>query len=245
MSAELKNETGSVTLNSGYTLPLVGLGTWKSGNNEVYEAVLEALKTGYRHIDGAAIYENEEQVGKAIKDSKIPREEIFVTTKLWNTQQRTPQEALDQSLKRLGLDYVDLYLMHWPIPMRPDSIEDGNLLTIPRVHGEVDVDTNWDFIKTWELMQELTRTKKVRTVGVSNFSIKNIEDLLAAPTTRLTPAVNQVELHPLLPQYKLYEFCNGKGIHLEAYSPLGSTDAPVLDNEVIKAVAKKNNIDAG
>lgn len=245
MSATLKNETGTVTLNSGYTLPFVGLGTWKSANGEVYDAVLEALKTGYRHIDGAAIYMNEEQVGKAIRDSKIPREEIFLTTKLWNTQQRTPQEALDQSLKRLGLDYVDMYLMHWPIPMRPDSVEDGNLLCVPEVNGETDVDTNWDFVKTWELMQELTRTKKVRTVGVSNFSVRNLEELLSSPGTRLVPAVNQVELHPLLPQDELLKYCEGKGIYLEAYSPLGGSDAPVLSNKIIVEVAEKNKIDPG
>lgn len=246
MSTAVSKNTSTVKLNTGYTIPQVGLGTWRSKENEGYEAVLAALKAGYRHIDDAAIYLNEEEVGRAIKDSGVPREEIFVTTKLWNTQQRTPEEALNQSLKRLGVDYIDLYLMHWPVPFRTDSIKDGNYLTTPKkADGKPDVDQDWNFVKTWELMQELPKTGKVRSVGVSNFSINNLKELLSSPGNKLTPAVNQIELHPLLPEFALVDFCKEHGIVVEAYSPLGGQDAPVLDDNIINEIAKAHGTDAG
>lgn len=244
MSATWSNST--LKLNSGYSIPQVGLGTWRSKENEGYEAIVTALKAGYRHIDDAAIYCNEEEVGRAIRESDVPREEIFITTKLWNTQQRNPQEALDQSLKRLGVDYVDLYLMHWPVPFKTDRIEDGNYLTSPKKSdGKFDVDLDWDFVKTWELMQELPKTGKARSVGVSNFSINNLKKLLASPGNKLVPAVNQVELHPLLPQAALLNFCKEHNIIVEAYSPLGGQDAPVLEDNIVNQIAKKHGADAG
>lgn len=246
MSATLSNNTSTVKLNTGYTIPQVGLGTWRSKEGDGYKAVTAALKAGYRHIDGAAIYLNEEEVGKAIRDSGIPREELFITTKLWNTQQRNPQEALEQSLERLGLEYVDLYLMHWPVPLKTKRITDGNLLSSPsKADGKPDVDTEWNFVKTWELMQELPKTKKVRSVGVSNFSINNLKELLASPGNKLVPAVLQVEIHPLLPQYALCDFCKEHNIQVEAYSPLGGHGAPVLDDPIIKQIAERHNADAG
>ncbi|AQZ10786.1 YPR1 (YDR368W) and GCY1 (YOR120W) [Zygosaccharomyces parabailii] len=244
--ANLENCSSTLKLNTGASIPQVGLGTWRSLENEGYVSVAEALKDGYRHIDGAAIYGNESQVGMAIKDSGIPREKIFLTTKLWSTQHRDPSQALEDSLERLGVDYVDLYLMHWPLALKTDTIKDGNLLTIPeKPDGKGrDVDLSWNFVKTWELMQKLLDTGKVKAIGVSNFSINNLKELLAASTTKVTPAVNQVELHPLLPQTELVQWCKQNGIVIEAYSPLGGQTAPILSNPVVQKIAQAHGVDS-
>jgi glycerol 2-dehydrogenase (NADP+) len=235
----LNNSTKVLKLNTGALIPQLGFGTWRSTEEEAYNAVLEALKLGYRHIDSAAIYMNEIPVGKAIKDSGVPREEIFVTTKLWGTQHRDPAAALTQSLERLGLDYVDLYLIHWPLPF--EAISNGGdypFMSVPSApDGTAAIDEDWDFIKTWEKMQELPSSGKTKAVGVSNFSVKNMKDLLAAPTTKLTPAAIQVEAHPLLPQNELIKFAKEHDILLEAYSPLGSENSPLLKDASLKAIA--------
>lgn len=245
MSIQLKNSSATVKLNTGAIIPQLGLGTWRSSDEEAYNSVLSAIKLGYRHIDSAAIYGNEEPVGKAIRDSGVPRNELFVTTKLWGTQQRNPEKALDASLKRLGLDYVDLYLIHWPIAFKTDNIKDDDYLTVPTgKDGKADVDVkDWNFVKTWELVQELPATGKAKAVGVSNFSVNNLKELLASPGNKLVPACNQVELHPLLPQDELIEFSKSKGIVIEAYSPLGSNGSPLLKEPVIIEVAKKYGVE--
>ncbi|CCD23600.1 uncharacterized protein NDAI_0B05670 [Naumovozyma dairenensis CBS 421] len=240
-------------LSTGASIPQIGLGTWRSvGTNDAYHSVIAALKNGYRHIDTAAIYGNEAQVGKAIRDSGVPRNEIFVTSKLWCAQTHDPKLALNQTLKRLGLDYIDLYLMHWPVTFNPRSIkdEDGSgdaFMTIPTdSNGNVDVEMDtWNFIKTWELMQHLPESGKTKAVGVSNFSINNLNDLLAASTTKVVPAANQIELHPLLAQNELLQYCKEKNILVEAYSPFGSINAPILKDETINAIAKKLDIQVG
>ncbi|KAH3672333.1 hypothetical protein WICMUC_004304 [Wickerhamomyces mucosus] len=241
---QLTNSTAEVTLNTGAKIPQLGLGTWRSTEQEAYDAVLTAIKAGYRHIDSAAIYKNEAVVGKAIKDSGIPREELFVTTKLWGTQHKDPAKALELSLKRLGLDYVDLYLIHWPVAFKAEGFTtDEQFLSIPQNEdGSRNLDWNkenpkegWNFVKTWELVQDLPKTGKTKAVGVSNFSVNNLKELEAAGLK--TPTANQVELHPLLPQNELIAYAKEKGITIEAYSPLGSQDSPLLKNETLKAIA--------
>ncbi|CDK27875.1 unnamed protein product [Kuraishia capsulata CBS 1993] len=228
--------THTVPLNTGASIPLVALGTWQANDEDTYNAVLTAIKAGYRHIDTAHVYKNEAAVGRAVRDCGVPRGELFVTTKLWCTNHRIAGEALKGSIERLGLEYVDLYLMHWPVPMLKDPA-DPDTFFVMKPDGSVNNDPDWDFIKTWELLQELPATGLTKAVGVSNFSITNLTKLLEAPTTKVVPAANQVELHPLLPQTRLVEFCQSKGIVVEAYSPLGSSGSPLLKNESLLKIA--------
>ena len=185
------------TLNTGAKMPAIGLGTWQSGKGEVRQAVIDAIKAGYRHIDTALAYGNESEVGQGIRDSGVPRDEIWVTTKLDNTWHHRVSEGIDSSLKSLGLEYVDLYLVHWPASSDP-SDEKKPL-------------ADWNFEKTWLEMQKLPATGKVKAIGVSNFAIKNLEILLKNPELKIVPAVNQVELHPNNPSPKVCPgFCTWK-----------------------------------
>lgn len=231
----------SLTLNTGQKIPVIGLGTWQSSESEVYDAVIAALKVGYRHIDTAWIYGNEAPVGKAIKDSGVPREDIFVTTKLFSLHHRDPVSALRTSLTNLGLDYVDLYLMHWPVALNPNGKDNFPLL--PNGNRDLDI-KDWDFTKTWGLMEELPQTGLTKAVGVSNFTISKLKTLLAMPNLKLKPATNQVELHPYLPQPKLVQYCKDNGIVVQAYSPLGSTNSPLFSDEKVKAIAAKYGVSA-
>lgn len=210
-------------LNDGNTIPAIGLGTWKSTEDGVYRAVLEAIRVGYRHIDGAWIYGNEEQVGRAIHEAiaagEVKREELFVTTKLWNSFHAAEdvEKGIGESLKKLGLDYVDLYLMHWPIAFRPGvTFPGGDEDFWPLSEMPLDV--------TYSAMLKLRDKGLAKSVGVSNFSVNKLEVLAAA--VEEFPAVNQVELHPYHPQPELVAYCKKTKVHLTAYSPLGSRDRP-------------------
>ncbi|KAK6358967.1 hypothetical protein TWF696_000139 [Orbilia brochopaga] len=224
--ADGKWTTLSFTLNTGDKIPAVGLGTWQSKPGEVRNAVAAALKAGYRHIDTALAYGNEREVGLGIKDSGVPREEIWITTKLDNPWHKRVEDGLNSSLKSLGIEYIDLYLMHWPCSTDP-AHED--LLT---AHED------WDFVDTWREMEKLPATGRVRNIGVSNFDVTQLKRLLR--TAKTIPAVNQVELHPNNPTPNLTKFCASKGIHCTAYSILGSTNSPLVKDEVLAGIAKKH-----
>ncbi|EGW31833.1 uncharacterized protein SPAPADRAFT_62446 [Spathaspora passalidarum NRRL Y-27907] len=228
---QLKANTATITLNDGTKIPFVGLGTWQAADrDEAYNATLAALKNGYRHIDTAAIYKNEEYVGEAIKDSGIPREEIYVTTKLWNTDHKRAKEALETSLKKLGLDYVDLYLIHWPVSTDPATGENYK---------------DWDYVDTYKALQKLYKESngKIKSIGVSNFNKERLERLLSDPEVTIVPAVNQIEAHPFLPQPELYDYLKEKNIIIEAYSPLGSSNSPIIKNPAIVSIAEKNGVE--
>jgi len=237
--AAVKPATQKVTFNDGNQIPIVGLGTWKAKEEEVYLSVQHALEAGYRHIDTAAAYGNEEPIGRAIKDSGIPRNELFVTTKLWSNAHHDPVGAIKDSLEKLQLDYVDMYLLHWPVFLNPN----GTPARVPLLpNGKRDIVMDWSFVKTYDLMHQVVEQGLAKSIGVSNFSVKNMKILLAAPECRITPVVNQVELHPHLPQFALGEFCAQHGVKLQAYSPLGSNGSPLLQDETLKALGEKYGI---
>ncbi|KAK9442434.1 glycerol dehydrogenase [Metarhizium brunneum] len=224
-------------LNTGASIPAVGLGTWQANPGEVGKAVEHALKSGYKHIDCALIYRNEKEVGDAIKRSGVPRKEIFITSKVWNTHQTDVAAGLAQTLEDLQTDYLDLYLVHWPVRLVPNETSD--LLPV-NPDGTRSVDRSWDQQDTWRQMEEVYHSGKAKAIGVSNWSVLYLEHLKKMWT--VTPAVNQVELHPFNPQHKLKKWCGSHSILLEAYCPLGSTGAPLLDDEEIASIAKKNGI---
>ncbi|KAG8169261.1 hypothetical protein KVR01_000006 [Diaporthe batatas] len=226
-------------LNNGLTLPAVGLGTWQSKPNEVKNAVELALKSGYRHVDAAAVYDNEKEVGEGIKASGVPRKDIFLTSKLWNTHHKGEdvERAVDTSLADLQTDYLDLYLIHWPVSFR--RINDTERFPIDEQTYGVDV-IDVPIIETWRAMEALVKKGKIRTIGVSNFSIAKINEIWDA--AEIKPAVNQVELHPYFAQPELVKWCQDKGIVVEAYSPLGNNiyNLPMaIEDPVIIQLAEK------
>ncbi|TFK48890.1 Aldo/keto reductase [Heliocybe sulcata] len=222
-------------LNTGATIPAVGLGTWQSKPGEVKDAVEYALKeVGYRHIDCAWAYGNEKEVGAGIRASGVPRSDIFITSKLWCTYHRKVEECLDQTLANLGVDYLDLYLVHWPVPLNPN----GNDPVFPKLpDGTRDIDWEWSIKDTWKQMEAVYKKGKVKAIGVSNFSEKKLEEML--PTAEIVPAVNQLEIHLWNPQHKLMDYLKSKGILPQAYSPLGSTNSPMLKDDDVTQYAQK------
>ncbi|KAL9539020.1 hypothetical protein MBANPS3_010516 [Mucor bainieri] len=238
-----------ITLNTGAEMPLVGLGTWLSKPDEVRKAVKYALETGYRHLDCAYVYRNEDEVGQGIRESGVPRSEIFVTSKLWNTHHRKEyvKSAVKASLEALGLDYLDLYLIHWPVSfINTGKPEDTPVVPtmdylIPKKDGVVQIE-QVDPLETWKAMEELVEQGLVKAIGLSNFNIEKIQHVL--DHCKIKPAQLQVELHPGLQQPELVDFCHKHGIHVTAYSPLGNNvygEERIVDDPVIVNVAKKLN----
>lgn len=229
---------------NGDQMPILGLGTWKSNPGEVYAAMKEAIRIGYRHIDCAMIYGNEVEIGNAIRDAinegQVTRKALWVTSKLWGNAHGRDNvaDALKKTLQDLGLDYLDLYLIHWPIPLKPSAV-------FPSSAADFESPAEVPIQSTWEGMEAAVKSRLTRHIGVSNFSAKKIRDLL--PHCKIKPEVNQVELHPLLQQPELVKYCASQGIHITAYSPLGSSDRPdfvkapdapvLLDNPVLRSIA--------
>ncbi len=211
----------SIQLNDGNILPAIGFGTYKAKEQEGIAAVKNALQKGYRLLDSAAKYENEEAVGKGIKASNIPREEIIVTTKVWreNLGYDNAKKAVAESLKKLQLDYIDLFLIHWPANARNFD--------------------NWQEVnaETWRALEELQTEGKLKSIGVSNFWPEHLEALLK--TAKVKPAVNQIEFHPGYWQPEVTRFCEENDIVLEAWSPLAR--GRVFENELLNSLAKKYN----
>ena len=201
-----------ITLNDGNAIPQVGLGVWQTPPEATERAVATALEAGYRHIDTAAAYQNEREVGQALAKSGLRREDVYITTKLWNADQGydSTLAAFDKSMERLGLEYLDLYLVHWPMPK-----------------------TN-KYVDTFKAFAYLRDQGRIRSIGVSNFEPEHLRTLIDA--TGVVPAVNQIELHPLLNQAHLREVNKGYGIVTQAYSPLGV--GRLLDNETVVSVAQ-------
>jgi diketogulonate reductase-like aldo/keto reductase len=204
-------------LNTGAEIPRVGLGVFQAPRGEVTRAAVRAgIELGYRHIDTARVYSNEADVGAAVREAAVPRAEIFVTTKLWNADQGHDEalRAFDASLARLGLDYVDLYLIHWPVPeLRLES---------------------------WRALEAIHASGRARAIGVSNFMVHHIEELLAR--AQVVPAVNQIEVSPFLQQRDVRAFCAARGIAVEAYSPL--TKGERLDHPVVRRIAGARGLSA-
>lgn len=203
----------TITLNDGTAIPQLGFGVFKVDPDETKRIVSDALEVGYRHIDTAKAYDNEAGVGAALADSGLAREELFITTKLWNSDQGTQSalDAFDLSLAKLGLDYVDLYLIHWPSPKRGL------------------------FVETWKALEQIAATGRAKSIGVSNFKPHHLEPLLAEAT--VVPSINQIEYHPYFQQTASQQFNTEHGIVTESWSPLGQGD--LVDDSAVAAIAEK------
>jgi alcohol dehydrogenase (NADP+) len=239
----------SLQFKNGDKIPMIGLGTWKSKPGEVYQAILWAIEAGYRHIDCAAIYANEKEVGnaiqKAIENKWIKREELFVTSKLWNSNHRLEdvQPALRKTLSDLNLEYLDLYLIHWPVSFKPGV---GLAQTREEFYTYRDV----PLTQTWQGMEQCQKAGLTKHIGVSNFNIAKLKEVMKSAS--ISPEMNQIEMHPFLPQHKLVNFCKENGMLLTAYSPLGSRDRlprlkkdnepSLLDHPLIKEMSNEKNV---
>ncbi|XP_043461030.1 aldo-keto reductase family 1 member B1-like [Leptopilina heterotoma] len=238
----------NVKFNNGNEIPIFGLGTWKSKPGEVTQAVKDAIDIGYRHIDCAHVYGNEKEVGEAIKakiaEGVVKREDLFITSKLWNTYHKPElvEIAIKKTLSDLGLNYLDLYLIHWPF-----AYKDGPENFPQTAEGKPFIDDSVDYLDTWKGMEGVFEKKLTKNIGISNFNSEQIERLLK--NCKVKPVTNQVECHPYLIQRKLADFCKANGIAITAYSPLGSPDRPwakpedpkLMEDKKLLELAKKYN----
>lgn len=217
----MKSLTDCYVLNNGVKIPCIGFGTFLTPNDEVCEAVKTAVKVGYRHIDTAAVYGNEVGVGQAIKECGVPREELFITSKLWNSEQgyETTLAAFEKTMKDLGLEYLDLYLIHWPIPHNHKH--------------------DWQQLNagTWKAFEELYKAGRIKAIGVSNFMPHHLEPLMKV--AEIKPMVNQLEYHPAFHQDETVPYCNEHNILVESWGPLMQGKA--FSNDLLKEVAAKYN----
>ena len=205
------NDVPRLLMNDGFSIPQFGLGVWRMPREQTVASVATALEAGYRHIDTAALYDNEREVGEAVRASGVPREDVFVTTKVWNDRQRDVAAAFHESFDKLDLDYVDLYLIHWPVPSQ-DA-----------------------YVDAWRELVKLRESGRVRSIGVSNFNADHLQRVVDA--TGVVPAINQVEIHPTFAQRQLVESNERAGVLTEAWRPLGA--GADLDNDTVRRVAEE------
>lgn len=236
-----------VTLNSGRKMPTIGLGVWRMEGKLIRDLVLNSIKIGYRHFDCAADYKNEAEVGEALSEAfqtgLVKREELFITTKLWNSDHGHVVEACKDSLKNLKLDYLDLYLVHFPISTKHTGV--GTTSSALDEDGVLEIDTTISLETTWRGMEELVSMGLVRSIGISNYDIFLTRDCLAY--SKVKPAVNQIETHPYFQRESLVKFCLKHGISVTAHTPLGGAAANTewfgskscLDDPVLQGLAKK------
>ena len=213
------------SFNNGDQMPMLGLGTWKTDNQAIRPVIKQAINIGYRHIDCAAVYGNEAGIGgalsEAIKANEVTREELWITSKLWNNAHKADDvlPALKKTLHNLQLDYLNLYLIHWPVAVKPEvgfPQSDDDYLSLEEL----------PIIETWQAMEACVSAGLIKHIGVSNFSVPKLKDLITL--CKIKPEVNQVELHPLLQQADLKNYCDTENIILTAYAPLGSADRPAF-----------------
>ncbi len=234
---------------NGDKMPALGLGTWKSESGEVYEVIRMAIGIGYRHFDCAAIYGNEAEIGQAFADAfaagDVKREDVWITSKLWNSYhlKQDVSVGFERTLNDLKLDYLDLYLMHWPLALKPGvGFPKTSDLFISLDEAPLD--------ETWDEMEKIHESGRIKHLGVSNFNSRNLDLLMSA--AGVLPEMNQVEMHPFLPQHKLVNYCWDNAMHMTAYSPLGSGDRPgdriksdepkLMEHDIVKSISETHNI---
>lgn len=237
----------AITLNSGYKMPIVGLGVWRMEGKDIKDLLINAIKIGYRHFDCAADYQNEAEVGEALAEAfqtgLVKREDLFITTKLWNSDHGYVLEACKDSLKKLRLDYLDLYLVHFPVATRHTGV--GTTGSALGEDGVLDIDTTISLETTWHDMENLVSLGLVRSIGISNYDIFLTRDCLAY--SKVKPAVNQIETHPYFQRESLVKFCQKHGICVTAHTPLGGAAANTewfgsvscLEDPALKGLAEK------